>query len=172
MHSPLLLLTLRLGQRAVAPLIAAAAKARAAIAAEGRKGAEEFIGGYRTSARSAAAALSSVQKSEEAVTAAAEKSADKQIAAAKRVAREKQKAHETAWNFTKKQLEEELKMNQARTRSIISGTASGVATLARMGAGVVGAAAQGAGHAHGVAGVPRGGVRADRAPRRAVAAAI
>ena len=128
-----------------APLIAAAAKARAAIAAEGRKGAEEFIGGYRTSARSAAAALSSVQKSEEAVTAAAEKSADKQIAAAKRVAREKQKAHETAWNFTKKQLEEELKMNQARTRSIISGTASGVATLARMGAGVVGAAARGMG---------------------------
>jgi hypothetical protein len=86
-----------------------------------------------------------VKKGAEEVTAAAEKSADKQIAAAKRVAREKQKAHETAWNFTKKQLEEELKMNQTRTRSIIAGTASGVATLARMGAGVVGAAARGMG---------------------------
>ncbi len=67
-----------------APLIAAAVKARQAIAAEGRKGAEEFVGGYRSAPKHARAGFDAVKKGAEEVTAAAEKSADKQIAAANR----------------------------------------------------------------------------------------
>jgi len=48
-----------------APLIAAAAKARQAIAAEGRKGAEEFVGGYRSAPKHARAGFDAVKKGAE-----------------------------------------------------------------------------------------------------------
>ena len=127
------------------PLIAAAAQARAKIASEGKAGASEFVGGYRT-------APAAARKGFDEVAVAAEKSAARVVASAKRAAREQQAAYEATWNYKKRLIEEEsaaaekaLTKRNATIRSIGGGAASTIGGMLSRGAGVVGSIARGAG---------------------------
>lgn len=124
-------------------LIAASARARAKIAADGKAAAREFTGGYRDAPKKAEEAYASV-------AVAAEKSAQSQIAAIKKIRDEEQRL-----------ADQRFRRGNREKEQVISGAARSFGGAVRKGVGVAGDVARGAGVNFDVAGYVSKNVEAE-----------
>jgi hypothetical protein len=116
------------------PLIAAAARARKAIGGQGKAGAEEYVGGYRTAPAQARKGFDEVAK--------AAKEADKKSVAS---AKEAAKARVQAVHDESADIARELKRREQTARRMISSAGRTLGGIVRGGVGVAGSVARGAG---------------------------
>lgn len=132
------------------PLVAAAARARKAIAADGKAGAEEYVGGYRSAPRHTKAGFDEITKQ-------ADKAAKDQTKAAEKAAKDQARAYEYVYRIKQRYLEKEerdadrslRKQEESRKRQIsgagraLGGVAwSGAQRVVGAGASLIGDAAR------------------------------
>ncbi len=120
------------------PFIAQAAKARAKIAAEGKKGADEYVGGYRSAPAAARAGFDGVAKASSKADEAILKSATKTHDARMRLLRKESDAGIAA-------AAKEQQLRERSAKAFIGGAARTFGGLVSRGVGLAGSVARGAG---------------------------
>jgi hypothetical protein len=126
-------------------LVAAAARARKQIGGQGKAGAEEYVGGYRSAPRHTQRAFDDITKQ-------ADRSAKQQAKAAEKAAKDQARAYEYVYQIKKRYLEKEerdadrsLHKQEANRRRMLSSAGRTFGGIVTRGMGLAGDVARGAG---------------------------